>query len=87
MSNRTNPRRKKTKRTETGPRFENANPGAGCNATHVARARKKWKRVAARSERRTGRTTPKAHLPAGTRTLPECERCGLLVCRCHRIDD
>jgi hypothetical protein len=59
MSNRTNPRRKKSKRTETGPRFENPNPGAGCNATHVARSRKKWKRVGARTERRTGKTTKK----------------------------
>ncbi len=59
MSNRANPRRKGQKRTETGPRFENRNPGHGCNSTHVARSRKKWKRVGARSERRTGKTSPK----------------------------
>jgi hypothetical protein len=59
MSNRVNPRRKIVKRTETGPRYENANPGAGCNATHVARSRSKWKRRAARSVRRTGKTAPK----------------------------
>jgi len=45
------------KRTETGPRWENPNPGAGCNATHVARARRAWKRIGARSERRTGATS------------------------------
>ena len=59
MSNRTNPRRKGAKRTETGPRYENRDPGAGCNSTHVARSRKKWKRRAARTERRTGATTKK----------------------------
>lgn len=53
MSNKTNYRRKKGKRTETGPRYENANPGAGCNSTHVARARKKRKRFKARKGRRT----------------------------------
>ncbi len=71
MSNRTNPRRKGGKRTETGPRYENQNPGHGCNATHVARSRKKWKRRAARSERRTGKTSPKVLLQKGTRTRPE----------------
>jgi hypothetical protein len=59
MSNRTNPRRKGAKRTEHGPRWEDADPGAGSNATHVARARRKWKRVANRTERRTGKTSPK----------------------------
>jgi hypothetical protein len=59
MSNRTNHRRTGAKRTEHGPRWEDANPGAGSNATHVARSRRKWKRVANRSERRTGKTSPK----------------------------
>ncbi len=36
MSNHTNHRREE-KRTETGPRWENHNPGKGCNSTHVAR--------------------------------------------------
>lgn len=52
MSNKTNPRRKGSKRTETGPRFENANPGAGCNSTHVARGRQKYKRRKTRANRR-----------------------------------
>jgi len=67
MSNKHNPHReagaKNVKRTEHGPRYENANPGAGCNATHVARSRAKWKRRANRSERRTGFTSPKVHKP------------------------
>ena len=33
------------------PRYESSDPGAGCNATHVARARSKWKRITARQDR------------------------------------
>ena len=55
MSNKTNPRRMGGKRTETGPRYENPNPGAGCNATHVARGRAKYKRRIRRDERRQGK--------------------------------
>ena len=61
MSNKTNPRRQGSKRTETGPSYESKNPGKGANSTHVARSRKKWKRRAARTERRTGTTTKKFH--------------------------
>ena len=53
MSNKTNYHRKKAKRTEHGPRYENKNPGAGCNATHVARGRRKHKRRKRRADRRT----------------------------------
>jgi hypothetical protein len=59
MSNKPNHRRDEPRRTETGPRWESKDPGAGSNATHVARSRKKWKRRAARTERRTGVTTRK----------------------------
>lgn len=69
MSNRTNARRGDRRRTETGPSYESKNPGAGCNSTHVARSRRKWKRRAARSERRTGKTTPKFYGP--TRRRPD----------------
>jgi len=51
----------KPKRTENGPRWENKNPGTGCNATHVARARRWWKRFASRSARRNGKVSPKFH--------------------------
>jgi hypothetical protein len=59
MSNKMNERRKGDKRTENGPRWESHNPGAGCNSTHVARSRKKWKRRMARSERHTGKISVK----------------------------
>jgi len=59
MSNKPNHRRQEQRRTETGPRWESSNPGDGANATHVARARTKWKRRAARTERRAGVTTKK----------------------------
>jgi hypothetical protein len=52
MSNHTNHRRGETYRSEHGPRWENQDPGAGCNSTYVARARKKWKTMKRRVERR-----------------------------------
>lgn len=58
MSNKTNPRRKRGNRTETGPRWESKNPGKGCNATHVARARRKRKRIKVRAVRRKTRQRP-----------------------------
>lgn len=54
MSNHRNQRREEEARTEHGPRWENANPGAGCNSTHVAGSRAKWKKYKSRAERRTG---------------------------------
>jgi hypothetical protein len=59
MSQKPNPRRGEKRRQDNGPTWEGGPPGSGCNSTHVARSRKKWKRRAARSERRTGATTPK----------------------------
>ena len=59
MSNKKSHRRdgpRNKKRTENGPRWENPNPGAGCNSTHVAGARKGWSDLRRRAERRTGRT-------------------------------
>lgn len=52
MSNHPNARRGEARRTEHGPRWENRNPGKGSNSTHVARARRKWKRIEARRARR-----------------------------------
>ena len=54
MSNRVNHRRGETRRTEHGPRWESPNPGKGCNATGVARARKWWRKFLSRVLRRTG---------------------------------
>jgi len=53
MSNHRNARRDEARRSEHGPRWENGDPGAGCNSTHVARARRRRKRIRARVERRT----------------------------------
>ena len=44
MSNHTNHRRGEEYRSEHGPRWESHDPGAGCNSTHVAKGRKKWKK-------------------------------------------
>lgn len=55
VSNKPDHRTGKKRRTEHGPRWENGNPGKGCNSTHVARARKKHKRIRARKERRTNK--------------------------------
>lgn len=54
MSNKANPRRGHGKIQGNGPRYENPNPEAGCNSTHVARSRAKWKRRMNRVIRRTG---------------------------------
>jgi len=52
MSNHDNHRRGEQRRSEHGPRYENPDPGKGCNATHVARGRKSWKRRLVRALRR-----------------------------------
>lgn len=61
MSNHKNHRRGEERRTENGPSWESANPGKGCNSTHVARARKKWKRFKNRTLRRNGKVSHKYH--------------------------
>lgn len=52
MSNHANHRRGEKYRSEHGPRYENADPGHGCNSTHVARGRRKWKTLWRRAKRR-----------------------------------
>jgi hypothetical protein len=59
MANKTNPRRRGKRHTEHGPTWEGGPSASGCNSTHIARARRKWKRRANRSERRNGYVTPK----------------------------
>jgi hypothetical protein len=61
MSSGPNHRRGHGRIQGNGPRYENANPEAGCNSTHVARARRKWQNRARRSERRNGQTSSKVH--------------------------
>jgi len=65
MSNRRNHRRAERRRSEHGPRYESADPGKGCNSTHVARSRRAWKRIKNRSIRRTGYQTPKFRMSRG----------------------
>lgn len=53
MSNHANHRRDHDKVQDHGPTWESHTPAAGCNSTHVARTRSKWKRIGSRAERRT----------------------------------
>lgn len=59
MSQRINHRRGDSRNQDHGPTFESHTPNAGCNSTHVARSRTKWKRRNARAERRTGESLSK----------------------------
>jgi hypothetical protein len=54
MSTGPNHRRGHGRIQERGPRYENADPGSGCNSTHVARARTKWAKRRVRANRRSG---------------------------------
>jgi len=56
MSKGPNHRRGEKRQQDHGPTYESPTPAAGCNSTHVARSRSKWKRRIARAERRTGET-------------------------------
>ena len=55
MSSGPNHRRGHTRIQGAGPRWENPDPEAGCNSSHVARARKSWRTLGRRAERRTGK--------------------------------
>ena len=52
MSSSPNHRRGHGRIQGNGPRYENGNPEKGCNSTHVARGRKKWKKLRTKRERR-----------------------------------
>ncbi len=52
MSQRPNHRRGEGRHQDNGPRWENQNPMAGCNSTHVARARRAWRNLKRRLFRR-----------------------------------
>jgi hypothetical protein len=66
MSQKPNHRRGEKRHQDNGPTWEGGPPNSGTNSTHVARARKKWKRRANRSLRRTGTVTPKFISMAGS---------------------
>lgn len=53
MSQRLNHRREGKRFQDNGPRWENSNPMAGCNSTHVARARRGWRTLLRRGRRRS----------------------------------
>lgn len=61
MSSGPNHRREHDRITDNGPTWESHTPAKGCNSTHVARSRKKWKKRACRAERRTGKNWRKFH--------------------------
>lgn len=74
MSNHKNHRRSEDARTEHGPRWENPDPGKGCNSTHVARCRSYWKKLKNRTLRRTGNISPKYHsMGVGLPEVPEID--------------
>ncbi len=69
MSNHPNHRRGEARRQDNGPRWENVNP----TGQHgVALGRSAWKRIGARSERRTGERS-KAFYINGGRPSPRPE--------------
>lgn len=79
MSNGPNHRRGHGRIQDHGPTYESPTPAKGCNSTHVARSRAKWKARASRAERRTGAPWPKfrglryriAHLEGELRAVEE----------------
>jgi hypothetical protein len=52
MSSHPNHRREHDRVQERGPRYESPDPSAGCNSTHVARARAGWRKINRRKRRR-----------------------------------
>ncbi len=74
MSQRINHRREGRRYQDNGPRWESHTPSAGCNTTHVARARAGWRTLGRRAERRTGRKgSASVHYTVRGRELPEPE--------------
>lgn len=63
MSSKPNHRRGHARVQERGPRYENPDPAAGCNATHVARARRKRHDERRRAERRAEASKRQARPP------------------------
>lgn len=55
MSSKPNHRRGHGRIQGNGPRWEGPNPEDGCNSTHVARARRWWRKHERRVERRTNK--------------------------------
>jgi hypothetical protein len=73
MSQKINHRRDGKRRQDNGPRWENGNPMAGCNSTHVARSRSAWRTIGRRLERRTGKHTGVMYRTGGKRQVPQID--------------
>jgi len=73
MSQKINHRRGEDRHQDNGPRWENGDPMAGCNSTHVARARRSWRTLGRRLERRTGNTRGVQFLVGGRQKAPSIE--------------
>ena len=74
MSTHANKRRGHGKVQDTGPTWEGGPPASGCNSTHVAKSRSKWKRrSAAHSVARMGglwaASWVEVFVPIGSRTV------------------
>jgi hypothetical protein len=70
MSQKINHRRGEGRHQDNGPRWENGNPMAGCNSTHVARSRSAWRTIGRRLERRTGKHAGVRYRTGGARQVP-----------------
>lgn len=75
MSNGPNHRRGEARGQDNGPTWEGHPPCSGCNSTHVARSRTKWKLRGRRAERRTGRVGANKvyYMTGGGRQVPAVE--------------
>jgi hypothetical protein len=71
MSQRINHRREGKRYQDNGPRYENGNPMAGCNSTHVARGRSRWRKIGRRKERRNGQHSSIMYMTNGSREIPQ----------------
>ena len=73
MSQRINHRRGGKRHQDNGPIWENGNPMAGCNSTHVARARSAWRKIGRRKLRRNGDHSSVYYKTTGSRRYPTIE--------------
>jgi hypothetical protein len=73
MSQKINHRRDGKRHQDHGPRWENGNPMAGCNSTHVARSRSSWRTLGRRIERRTGKHAGVMYHTGGKRQVPQID--------------
>jgi hypothetical protein len=73
MSNQINHRRGHGRIQGNGPRYENGCPEKGCNSTHVARGRKKYKKRRNRISRRDAKAMTRNRMTEAELALIEYE--------------